>query len=174
MERIGKTINDQGDFGEWVAPHVQAMANLAARLTGPSERDDVVQEALTRAWRKRSQFDPAFLERHASILRTMDHGYVGFQLRKGAARNDRLVEILLLVAHGRRVIDVEQQVDLVDALIRNRYREARRRVRPCASTRRTAARRLDRATRGPRRGPRRGATLTTLPGASCRTGLGSA
>ena len=35
------------------------MSNLAARLAGPSERDDVVQESLTRAWRKRDQFDPA-------------------------------------------------------------------------------------------------------------------
>ena len=34
------------------------MANLAARLAGSSERDDVVQESLTRAWRKRNQFDP--------------------------------------------------------------------------------------------------------------------
>ncbi len=34
------------------------MSNLAARLAGPSERDDVVQESLTRAWRKRDQFDP--------------------------------------------------------------------------------------------------------------------
>jgi DNA-directed RNA polymerase specialized sigma24 family protein len=33
------------------------MGNLAARMVGPAERDDVVQEALTRAWRKRSQFD---------------------------------------------------------------------------------------------------------------------
>ena len=54
----GETIEDQGEFGEWVAPHLQAMGNLASRLAGPTDRDDVVQEALTRAWRKRSQFDP--------------------------------------------------------------------------------------------------------------------
>ena len=34
------------------------MGYLAARLVGSAERDDVVQEALTRAWRKRNQFDP--------------------------------------------------------------------------------------------------------------------
>jgi RNA polymerase sigma-70 factor (ECF subfamily) len=34
------------------------MGHLAARLAGPTDRDDVVQEALTRAWRKRDQFDP--------------------------------------------------------------------------------------------------------------------
>lgn len=45
------------DFGAWVAPHLVPMSNLAARLVGASERDDVVQEALTRAWRKRHTFD---------------------------------------------------------------------------------------------------------------------
>ncbi|WP_436496347.1 RNA polymerase sigma factor [Actinokineospora sp. HUAS TT18] len=46
------------DFGTWVRPHVPAMARLAARLGPPEDRDDVVQEALARAWAKRDQFDP--------------------------------------------------------------------------------------------------------------------
>jgi RNA polymerase sigma factor (sigma-70 family) len=46
------------DFAEWVRPHVPAMARLASRLAPTGDRDDVVQEALTRAWRKRHQFDP--------------------------------------------------------------------------------------------------------------------
>jgi RNA polymerase sigma factor (sigma-70 family) len=45
------------DFAEWVSPHLVVMANLAARLAGPADRDDVVQEALTRAWRKRHTFN---------------------------------------------------------------------------------------------------------------------
>ncbi len=36
-----------------------AMALLATRLVGFADRDDVVQEALTRAWRKRHTFDPS-------------------------------------------------------------------------------------------------------------------
>lgn len=47
------------EFGVWVEPSVRAMALLAARLAGPDDCDDVVQEALSRAWRKRSQFDPS-------------------------------------------------------------------------------------------------------------------
>lgn len=47
------------EFIEWVRPSLPAMARLAARLSPPGERDDVVQEALARAWSKRSQFDPA-------------------------------------------------------------------------------------------------------------------
>lgn len=44
-------------FAEWVRPHVPAMARLAARLAPTADRDDIVQEALTRAWLKRGQFD---------------------------------------------------------------------------------------------------------------------
>jgi RNA polymerase sigma factor (sigma-70 family) len=48
-----------GNFADWVEPHLRAMGLLAARLTAPAERDDVVQEALARAWQKRALFDPA-------------------------------------------------------------------------------------------------------------------
>lgn len=44
-------------FSEWVRPHVPAMARLAARLAPTGDRDDIVQEALARAWQKRDQFD---------------------------------------------------------------------------------------------------------------------
>ena len=46
------------DFGCWVGPHLPAMAALATRMVGASDRDDIVQEALTRAWRRRTTFDP--------------------------------------------------------------------------------------------------------------------
>jgi len=44
-------------FAEWVSPHLAVMTSLAARLASDDERDDVVQEALLRAWNKRSQYD---------------------------------------------------------------------------------------------------------------------
>jgi len=44
-------------YAEWLRPHLPAMARLAARLAPDADRDDVVQEALTRAWRKRHQYD---------------------------------------------------------------------------------------------------------------------
>lgn len=48
---------DAEDFADAVRPHMPAMIRLAARL-GPSEgEDDVVQEALVRAWRHRARFD---------------------------------------------------------------------------------------------------------------------
>jgi RNA polymerase sigma-70 factor (ECF subfamily) len=49
--------NDPDRFGDWASPHLPAMARLAARLGPAAERDDIVQEALARAWSKRKQFD---------------------------------------------------------------------------------------------------------------------
>lgn len=61
MPRISRADNLVPDssvaFAEWVGPHVAVMARLAARLASDDERDDVVQEALVRAWKKRSQYD---------------------------------------------------------------------------------------------------------------------
>jgi RNA polymerase sigma factor (sigma-70 family) len=45
------------DFASWVEPHLSAMARLAGRLVPPADRDDVVQEALVRAWRRRATYD---------------------------------------------------------------------------------------------------------------------
>ena len=47
------------DFAGWVTPHLAVMGRVAARLAPGAERDDIVQEALARAWRKRSSYDPA-------------------------------------------------------------------------------------------------------------------
>ena len=55
----GSTVAAEEDrFADRIRPHLPAMAALAARLAGPADRDDVVQEALARAWRKRGSYDP--------------------------------------------------------------------------------------------------------------------
>ena len=57
MEELPDAMAPPGDdFTEWVRPHLTAMANLATRMVGAGERDDVVQESLTRAWRRWSTF----------------------------------------------------------------------------------------------------------------------
>lgn len=43
-------------FSESVEPHLQTMLRLARRL-GRDAAEDIVQEALTRAWAKRAQYD---------------------------------------------------------------------------------------------------------------------
>ncbi len=45
------------DFAAWVEPELARMSRLAARLAPNADRDDVVQEAMVRAWRKRDQYD---------------------------------------------------------------------------------------------------------------------
>lgn len=50
---------DAAAFTAWVAPHLPAMSRLAGRLVPSADRDDVVQEALVRAWRRRSTYDAA-------------------------------------------------------------------------------------------------------------------
>jgi RNA polymerase sigma-70 factor (ECF subfamily) len=45
------------EFGEWVRPHLEVMHRLAARLAPTADRNDIVQEALARAWLKRHQYD---------------------------------------------------------------------------------------------------------------------
>ncbi|MDR1431730.1 MAG: RNA polymerase sigma factor [Propionibacteriaceae bacterium] len=55
VQAVPNLDSHQG-FSHWVLPHWAAMSALAAR-TGP-DAEDVLQDALTQAWRKRRQFDP--------------------------------------------------------------------------------------------------------------------
>lgn len=45
------------DFPAWVRPHLPALHRYAARQVGVADADDVLQEALARAWRRRSTYD---------------------------------------------------------------------------------------------------------------------
>ena len=51
------TVGSADEFTAWARPHLPAMHRYAARLVGPSDADDVVQEALARAWSRRSTYD---------------------------------------------------------------------------------------------------------------------
>jgi RNA polymerase sigma-70 factor (ECF subfamily) len=50
---------DAGAFAAWAGPALVPMGRLARRLAPHTDPDDVVQDALARAWQKRHQFDPA-------------------------------------------------------------------------------------------------------------------
>jgi RNA polymerase sigma-70 factor (ECF subfamily) len=58
MTQMSLRSVDADGFADAVRPHLFRMALLAERLAGAADRDDVVQEALVRAWKKRSTFDP--------------------------------------------------------------------------------------------------------------------
>lgn len=51
--------DDSVAFAAWVRPSLVAMTRLARRLAPQADPEDVVQDALARAWRKRASFDPA-------------------------------------------------------------------------------------------------------------------
>ena len=53
------TVGSADEFAAWARPHLPAMRRYAARLVGLSDSDDVVQEALARAWSRRSTYDAA-------------------------------------------------------------------------------------------------------------------
>jgi RNA polymerase sigma factor (sigma-70 family) len=56
-QSLRETVADSGDaFADFVRPHWSAMARFARRLCG-TEWEDVLQDALTLAWRKRAQFN---------------------------------------------------------------------------------------------------------------------
>jgi RNA polymerase sigma-70 factor (ECF subfamily) len=57
METVAATV-DAAEFAEWTRPSLLPMTRLARRLAPHADPDDVVQDALARAWTKRAQFDP--------------------------------------------------------------------------------------------------------------------
>lgn len=50
--------DEAAGFAEWARPSLLAMTRLARRLAPHADPDDVVQDALVRAWRKWDRFDP--------------------------------------------------------------------------------------------------------------------
>lgn len=99
------------DFGRWVRPHVSAMLRLATRLvTTPADRDDVVQEALTAAWRKWQSYDASRGTPQAWLL-----GIVADQARKARRRRPtELVDVAVLTDRPADV-DLERAVRALPA-----------------------------------------------------------
>jgi RNA polymerase sigma factor (sigma-70 family) len=54
----GGTGGTDEEFADWVQPSLLAMTRLARRLAPHADPDDVVQEALVRAWQKWHLFEP--------------------------------------------------------------------------------------------------------------------
>lgn len=97
-------------FAQWVNPHLAVMASLAARLTSDAERDDVVQEALLRAWKKQSQFDS-----NRGSVRTWLLAIVADQARR-SRRRARPTSVIADLTMPSRPLD--EQLDLEGAVSR--------------------------------------------------------
>ena len=53
------SLPENDGFDEWVAPHLAVLTALAAQQVPSADVEDVVQETLVRAWRRRATFRPA-------------------------------------------------------------------------------------------------------------------
>jgi RNA polymerase sigma-70 factor (ECF subfamily) len=58
METAVVSTREADEFADWVRPALLPMTRLARRLAPDHDPQDVVQDALVRAWRKRHLFDP--------------------------------------------------------------------------------------------------------------------
>lgn len=104
----GLAPGSRDDFATWVEPYVPALNRYATRLVGPDDRDDVVQEALIRAWRRRSTFDPGKGEPLPWLL-----AVVADRARRHRGRR----RIVLRLAEHDDPVDVESpDIDLERAL----------------------------------------------------------
>jgi DNA-directed RNA polymerase specialized sigma24 family protein len=103
---FGLVSSTPEQFGAWVAPHLRAMSLLAARLSSDVERDDVVQEALIRAWTKRGQFDPQRGTPAAWLL-----AITADQARRARSRRRPLLGVL-----PGRVRPIDDELDLANAM----------------------------------------------------------
>lgn len=106
---------DERSFAAWVRPHLPAMARLAARLVaGPDhgERDDIVQEALARAWSKRQQYDAGRGTASAWLL-----AITADQARKAARRPRPVPDPMVELAEGAQPApDADTGLDVERAL----------------------------------------------------------
>lgn len=101
------------NFGEWVRPHWDAMYRLARRLAGPDDGDDVVQEALSAAWRKHDQYDAERGSARSWLL-----AIVADQAYKQHRRHRPTVQLLTDVVDSSAPIDWPPGVDLSAAIRR--------------------------------------------------------
>jgi RNA polymerase sigma factor (sigma-70 family) len=111
---------DADEFRAWVGPHLVAMGRLATRLTSAADSDDVVQETLVRAWRKRSQYDEARGSAQSWLL-----AIVADRARRHRTRQRSSRELIDLPAPGLD-LDLDQSIDLDQAIavLPNRQRLA--------------------------------------------------
>lgn len=102
---------DRDAFADLIRPHWPIMAALANRLAPANDGDDVLQEALAAAWRKRHQFDET-----RGTARNWLLAIVADQARKGYRRRRPSLELVDDVDAGDPAPEVD--VDLRAALRR--------------------------------------------------------
>ncbi len=96
-------VND--DFGEWLRPHMGAMLRLACAMVGAADADDVVQDALARAWTKRDAYSPGLGTPRSWLLALTADRARRFRLR--AARRRALMGAPDIVSAPDAYVDLD-------------------------------------------------------------------
>ena len=107
-DATGSDTRTTAAFARWVQPELTKIARLAARLAPGADRDDVVQEALLRAWRKWDQYD----ERRGTPA-TWLLAITADQARRARRRRPSLAlvaEVVVLATPADDRLDVEAAV----------------------------------------------------------------
>lgn len=102
--------SDADTFRAWVTPHLVAMSRLAARLSSDADRDDVVQDALIRAWRKRSTYDAGRGSAQAWLLAIVADRCRRHRLRSPSPTSQLVATSLAAPSDTDRRVDVELAV----------------------------------------------------------------
>jgi len=145
--------SSSADFAAWVRPHLPALGRYAARLVGPADRDDVVQDALERAWRKWRTYDESrgsaqawllailhdrarrFRTRRRTTLELVEHAesdsYGDLDLERAVAglpsRQRQAVELHYFV--GLDVVTTAQVMGCAEGTVKATLHQARARLR---------------------------------------------
>jgi RNA polymerase sigma-70 factor (ECF subfamily) len=109
-ESVGPGLLDTDTFAAAVRPYWIDMARVARAMAPAGQWEDVVQEALTVAWRKRTGFDGS-----RGTLRTWLVMIVADQARKGVRRLRGHSELVDVAAPPHRA---DEDLDLARALTR--------------------------------------------------------
>ena len=103
----GASVPRAEAFADWVTPHLTAMRHLAARLAAGAH-DDVVQDALVRAWKRWETYDEA-----KGSPRTWLLAIVAGEARRGRFRARQFLYDLTSNASAS---DVDRDVDIQRAV----------------------------------------------------------
>jgi RNA polymerase sigma-70 factor (ECF subfamily) len=98
------------DFAHWVEPSLPILARYAARQVAADDRDDVVQEALIRAWQRWSTYDESRGTPAGWLVAILADRCRRHRTRRPAAVLVELVDHGVAAPSGRD-LDLERAVD---------------------------------------------------------------
>lgn len=116
---MGASARTDDAFDAWVRPHLPAMQRYAVRLTSIADGEEVVQEALVRAWRGWATYDVRRGEPLVWLLAIVRD-------RARRVRRMRPPDMVPLLEQDRAIDPAGRDVDLERAVLRlpARQREA--------------------------------------------------